>query len=205
MSKNVRIGMIAAVVLGWILFYGKIFMDGRFAYDFFLPFELCNMMQFVIIYAAVTNKPRTLDYIMYLAILGPISAFVYPFGIATFGPFYFVYFLFYHLVLMAVGVYRWVQRKGYVEARDFFGAVGFLVISAGIASIANYFTGGNYMFVAKAIFPTPFHYQIFLSLLAIIILVAFHKILVNSRKIWSRVQEGRKQNQKATEKTRYRA
>lgn len=203
MVKSVRLSIIVAIVLGWVLFYGKIFMDGKFAYDFFLPFELCNMMQFMIIYAAVTNQPKMLDYIMYLAILGPISAFVYPFGIATFGTFYLVYFLFYHLVLMTVGVYRMVQRKGNVEARDFFGAVGFLVISAGIAAIANFFTGGNYMFVAKAIFPTPFNYQIFLSLLAIIILVAFHMILVNGRKLWSYAQEGRRES-KPQEKARYR-
>ena len=206
MSKNVRLSMIAAIVFGWILFYGKIFMDGRFAYDFFLPFELCNMMQFVIIYAAIRNKPKALDCIMYLAILGPISAFVYPFGIATFGPFYFVYFLFYHLVLMAVGVYRFVQRKGNVESRDFFGAIGFLIVTALIASVANHFTGGNYMFVAKAIFPTPFNYQIFLSLLAITILVACHMILVNTRKLWSYVQEGKKESKvKMEEKARYRA
>ncbi|MBM7652521.1 TMEM164 family acyltransferase [Neobacillus cucumis] len=183
MNKQLRIFLFTAILLGWVLFYTKVMWDGQFRMDFHLPFELCNFMQMWILYAVVTNRIKLLDMIMYPAILGPIAALSYPFGIASIGTFYLCYFMFYHLTLIFVGLFRLVQRKANVHKNDLFHSIIFMIVSAVFAFIANTFTGGNYMFLSKRIFPTPgdFNYQIFLILFTLACLCSFHFTIVICR------------------------
>jgi uncharacterized membrane protein YwaF len=183
MNKQMRYSLIVAIVMGWILFYSKVVIDGQFRMDFYLPAELCNMMQFMIVFAVMTNKVKILDMLIYPSILGPVAALTHPFGIATFGPFYLCYFLFYHLTLVFVGVYRLIQRKGNMNTSDLTHSIAFMTICALIATIVNLLTGGNYMFIAKAIFQTPINYQVFLVLFTIGCVSAFHLIIVMSRSL----------------------
>src|SRR3954470_15344268 len=118
MNKRIRYFLATNILIGWGVFYTKVVLDEKFLVDEHLPFELCNLMQMIILYVVITNKVELLDKIMYPSILGPIAALIYPFGIADDGPFYLVYFLYYHFTLIFVGIYRLVQQKGAVNARD---------------------------------------------------------------------------------------
>jgi uncharacterized membrane protein YwaF len=111
------------------------------------------------------------------------------------GPFYLVYFLFYHLTLIFVGVYRLIQRKGNVNTSDLTHSIGFMIICAAIATVVNLLTGGNYMFLSKEIFPTPINYQTFLILFTLGCVTAFHLIIMlspslvtNSKKIYTKLK-----------------
>ena len=178
MNKQIRYFLVANILIGWGVFYTKVVLDDKFRMDFHLPFELCNLMQMIILYAVITNKAKLLDKIMYPSILGPIAALIYPFGIADDGPFYLFYFLYYHFTLIFVGIYRLVQRKGAVIARDLTHSIAFMVVSAMIASFVNLVTDGNYMFISKSIFITPINYQLFLVLFTLACLCLFHFAIV---------------------------
>jgi hypothetical integral membrane protein (TIGR02206 family) len=183
MKMEMRYFLFGAIFFGWIAFYTKVFLDGQFQIRFHLPFELCNFMQVIILYAVVTKRMKVLDMIMYPAILGPIAALLYPFGIASLGVFYLCYFVFYHCTLIYVGVYRLVQRKAEVKKGDLLNSIIFMSVSAVFAFLANTVTGGNYMFISKAIFTPPgdFNYQMFLILFALICLSSFHFIIMICR------------------------
>lgn len=178
MNKRIRYFLATNILIGWGVFYTKVVLDEKFLVDEHLPFELCNLMQMIILYVVITNKVELLDKIMYPSILGPIAALIYPFGIADDGPFYLVYFLYYHFTLIFVGIYRLVQRKGAVNARDLTHSIAFMVVSAMIASLVNFVTGGNYMFISESIFITPINYQLFLVLFTLACLCLFHFAIV---------------------------
>jgi uncharacterized membrane protein YwaF len=181
MNKQVRFFLFTAIFGGWIIFYTKVLFDGIFEVDFHLPLELCNFMQLLILYAVIKNKAKVLDMLIYPAILGPIAALIYPFGVASFGPFYLVYFIFYHVTLIFIGVYRLAQRKAGVNINDLFRSLMFMSVSAIFASTANAVTGGNYMFLSEEIFPTPINYQVFLILFALLGITSFHFAIVFGR------------------------
>ena len=183
MNKQVRYFLVANILIGWVVFYTKVNLDGKFRVDSHLPFELCNLMQIVILYAVITNKTKLLDKIMYPAILGPVAALIYPFGIADDGQFYLTYFLYYHLTLIFVGVYRVIQRKGDVRLKDLTHSILFMLVAAVIASFVNLTTGGNYMFIAESIFATPFNYQLSLVLLTLTGLSLFHFAIKTSHSL----------------------
>ena len=73
MNKRIRYFLATNILIGWGVFYTKVVLDEKFLVDEHLPFELCNLMQMIILYVVITNKVELLDKIMYPSILGLFS------------------------------------------------------------------------------------------------------------------------------------
>ena len=65
MNKQIRYFLVANILIGWGVFYTKVVLDEKFRVNLHLPFELCNLMQMIILYVVITNKAKLLDKRMY--------------------------------------------------------------------------------------------------------------------------------------------
>jgi len=177
MHKVFRFTMLSGILGSWALFYPWLFLRGSFTPDVFLPFELCNMMQIVIVVACWKNRPQWLQHIMYPLILGPIVAFSFPFGLFQMGGWFTVYFMFYHTTLLVTGCYVLYHVKGNVTKTQVRSAVGFMMICSVLAGTANIATGGNYMFLNSFFHPSIILNFILLTGLSLVGILLFHGIL----------------------------
>lgn len=177
MHNVFRLTMMSSIVGSWVLFYPWLFLRGSFTPDIFLPFELCNMMQMVIVLACWKNRPQWLQRIMYPLILGPIVAFSFPFGLFQMGGWFTVYFMFYHITLLVTGCYALYCAKGKVTNTHIHSAIGFMMICGMIAGTANAVTGGNYMFLNGFFHPSILFNFLLLTSLSLLGILLFHGFL----------------------------
>jgi len=169
--------MIVAIIMGWITYTFAIFAENKFVWSLSLPFQLCNMMQLTALIAYIRNDTRLLGIIVYPLMLGPLIAFSFPEGIYNWGGFFAFYFVYYHVTLVVSSLCYLYIHKCKTSWKQVVYAICFICVCAGIASIVNKVTNGNYMFIGKPIILTSdyFYYAFFAAMC--ITLIGYHLLI----------------------------
>lgn len=177
MNPYFRIGMMMAILMGWISYYPYIILNGYFKSSSFLPFHLCNIMEVLIFIALGMKKEKILDIIIYPLILGPTVALSYPLGTFELGGVFSAYFVYYHVLLLLTGIYYLYHTSFKTSPTRIIKGALFVFTCDCIALIINTLTDGNYMFIGETAGYPPIAYYSTLFLLVWMLLASFHLLI----------------------------
>lgn len=148
-EKQVKRTIAGLIIFVEFIYQSWAIYTGYWKASFDLPFHLCSGLQILSVYVLLSGKhTKMMNFLRYILIVGPMFAILFPF-VSPNVPVHYTYFFIYHILLVLTGVWYFVINKLPVSLKDVFYVVSFIHGMALIASVANFLTGGNYMFTVK--------------------------------------------------------
>lgn len=114
-----------------------------------LPFQLCSIMMWLSAGLLLTRNRKLYEVTFFIGILGAVQALLTPNLDAAFPQFRFFHFFLAHGAIIGASVF-FTAVEGYrPRISSVFKAIAWLHILAVPAAVTNYFTGSNFMFLAR--------------------------------------------------------
>lgn len=190
MTKTFRITVCFLIIIGWSIYYSMLWKDGLFHISRQSPLHLCNIMQIFIIYAALQNDKRIIEIMICPLIIGPAIAISYPFGIVSYGTEYAIYFFYYHLVLLFIGVHHLIKINFEISFKTVMYNGVFIYLCAACVGIINPIIGSNYMFVTTPVFQLPVNYYFILNAATLTTLFGFYYLVKGMKLMTTMIRVG---------------
>lgn len=147
-DRAFRIGLAALLIGSEISLYAWYTIEGMWGY-FALPFQLCTMMVWASAAMLLTKSRKLYEIAFFLGILGALQALLTPNLEQTFPHFRYFHFFIAHAAIIGSSVYMTAAAGYRPTFRAMLRAFGWLNIFALAASIVNWATGENFMFLAR--------------------------------------------------------
>ncbi|WP_052476305.1 YwaF family protein [Cohnella kolymensis] len=114
-----------------------------------LPFQLCSIMMWLSAAVLLNRSRRLYEVTFFIGMLGALQALLTPNLDAAFPQFRFFHFFLAHGAIIGAGVFLTAVEGYRPRVSSVFRAIGWLHVLAVPAAVTNYFTGSNFMFLAR--------------------------------------------------------
>lgn len=114
-----------------------------------LPFQLCSIMMWLSTALLLTQNRKLYEITFFLGILGAVQALLTPNLDVGFPQFRFFHFFIAHGAIIGASVFLTAVNGYRPRVSSVFRAMAWLHLLAVPAAVTNYFTGRNFMFLAR--------------------------------------------------------
>ncbi len=149
-TRNLRLTIAWALIIQQTAFYLWKISANEFTLDQILPLNLCSIAIFLAIYILLSQNNRFYPLLYYIGMCGALQALLTPSMDGYNYPHFrfFQFFTGHNLIIIAIIFMAFVMQYK-VDLKDTVVAFFQLQVVALMAGLANVFTGGNYMFLAR--------------------------------------------------------
>lgn len=149
-TKQIRIAMASLLALNMILHYGSRILLGVWSIDGDLPFHVCYVTNFAMIYILFTdNRNDIYKYFYYYTFIGPLPAIIWPDLDYSWQSFIFWHFIISHHVMLLISLYSLIVLEYKVDLKSMLPAfvAGNLYVAAVFGM--NQLLGTNYIMMTE--------------------------------------------------------
>lgn len=120
--ETVRVTMAWVLLLNMAAYYAMLWIKGTFDWRLNLPFHLCFLTNFLMIYVLMTGNRRLFQLVYFFTWIGPLPAMLWPNTPVQFDSFLAYNFFISHHLMLLTGLYCLYVLDYTVERRDAFRA-----------------------------------------------------------------------------------